>query len=388
MCTEVGVDRWCVQLLVAFTTTLGLVGCRDVEVARGQVSASAATGNAAVIEGVVTIDGQPASRQRLSVLSTSAGAREHSLETDDLGRFSVGVERVGEFQINLRAAKRLTATHRYVTIREGRNNVRIDVPRTEIVVSVKGTSAPVNEPVQVYIEGPVAPTHSDAAGVLTPTDLNGVTLRGVEPGVFSIVASTPTGLVSQRAAVVEVAEGRSVSAELTLMRRPLQLIVSDSHGFPIAGASVTVHQNKLKGSDATFDAGRVPPEKAMVVSAPGFLPVCDFAATDGPAQRIVMEPLRDVSASFVLRKPASVEHLAPIGRLEGTPQSRCPVALRLFPITVDETPTGDLRVEVKGLPPGRYVYSADSRASRLMVTFPGDAGEYAIPERCAACSSR
>jgi len=335
------------------------------------------------ITGVVTAAGRP--QAELVVRLMGAGRRfVAETETDSDGRFAVSVGRPGAYKVMVSAGSALPSTSREVSLGVGHNDVVLDLPATEVRVTVVPADGPSPEFVQIVLHGPADETGDSRAGFVTRADGLKGRFVGVGFGEYRMSAFTTDGVPasSMEAAVFAVSSTEPViDVTLHLVRRQLTVQVVGEDGKAIDYAEITaLHRRLERTAGGAFDATWMPAGEGMVVRAAGMLSVCGYAGREG-SQSFRLEPLKEARARIKLLDARGMIG----GRLIGVRGSDCPVPVVSLDVDWDALDDGSVEMTIRGLPAGEYEYQAGERAPLERVRAPGEVLTYRVPPSCRMC---
>lgn len=305
--------------------------------------------------------------------------------SDAQGRFDMRLDTGGEYQVSIRTAPFLASTVRYVSVTEGKNVLTLDLPATSIRVAIKVPPTYRRRgPIQLYVDGPLAPTQTEGAGFVVGKQSQRVTLKGVGYGEFTFTASTPDGLTSESPARITLSPAAPHGEILLSMaRRSLRLAVEGADGKGVGEFQVVAGAKSTRTQATTADASGTPSGARVIVKARGYLPECVLLRGGEGEQKVSLRRSGDHVAALTLRPGMK----GPIGLLE-IPGMPCGVPLtHLDAETIGPMNPDSTVVHIKGLPAGDYTYRAALLGPPGNLHVPGPGIEYDVPSECSMCSA-
>jgi hypothetical protein len=282
------------------------------------------------------------------------------------------------------ATSALPSVSREVSLEVGHNDVVLDLPATEVRVTVVPPDGPSPELVQIVLHGPADEAGDSRAGFVTGTDGLKGRFVGVGFGEYRVSAFTTDGVPasSMAPAVFAVSSTQpSLDVTLHLVRRTLTVQVLGEDGKAIDYAEIMALHRRLERTDGSaFDASWMPAREEMVVRAAGMLSACRYAGREA-SQSIRLEPLQDARARIKLLDARGMIG----GTLIGLPGSDCPVPVVHMDVDWAALDDGSVEMTIRGLPAGEYGYRAGERAPVERVRAPGELLAYRVPASCRMC---
>jgi hypothetical protein len=305
--------------------------------------------------------------------------------TNARGEFHLSFRRPGDYSVWIGMSRLLPSVIQEVTLKAGKNEVNFDVPGTRVDVKMhlpRRVSA--GSGIQLALSGPASLTSQNLGVISTDMQEAAAAYVGLGYGEYTLTAySNDDKSVSRVPAHFRLGPQEATAiAELSMTTRQLHVMVTDSDGRPVDGATVSSFGQKAPQlGPGEFDASFVPFGQMTMVKAPGLLPVCTHAA-DGGSQHVVLPKKSEGVAQLRLRGGPR----KPVGFLVGLPGTDCAVPLALLDLKWQAPSTGTyVTVSIEGLPEGAYEYRPQEAIPGRRVAVPGPVVEYEIPAYCRFC---
>jgi len=327
-----------------------------------------------VVEGRVTLGDKPGGHLLLAFERTNNSGRLWVTETNDDGSYHLQLDRPGNYSVEARAARHLGAQSLLARLQDGFNTFDVNLTESRLTVRLLRSDAkPIDEIVSVHIDG----LGKAKSGFVMPKEGNVLEFAGIPLGNYVVTADTSSGLVSLAPANTTISK-TNPEAEVTLTLASsigeLRLIAGD--GSPIQGARVQVGARILEETQpGTFELKSVAPASHVVISAPGFVPMCHMLLAKDMHQTTVAMSRGTHAVEINFTPPIH----APIGEITGLPGSTCPVPLAFtsFVTTEDMTST---TLRIVGLPEGRFSYTPSRLIPPQIMEVPGPAMKFTKPK--------
>ncbi len=267
------------------------------------------------ISGLVTLNGEPMTREPLEVLATRTD-RVWTVTTDDRGRYSLTVPAPDVYVVRLATGDDLGVAEVDRPVDVGETIIDLDLAGADVRLSFLVEGALPEDPVRFEIDGPVR-----YSGIVDDP-LRPIVLRALPLGTYVVYGHADPDLVSS-AATVQIDANPGVRA-VTLNLRPQRatLAVVDAPGARARSGGTILRAL----ADGAFDVRRLAPGAEVIVRAPGRVPACVVLAADAPNTVTLSSSL----APLTVFLPGAAGLRVPPGRIRLADVDRCTVPLEEF----------------------------------------------------------
>jgi hypothetical protein len=326
-----------------------------------------------VVEGRVRLGEKPGARLLIAFTRADSTQRLWVAETDSSGEYRLPLDRAGNYSVEVRASRRMGAEATLARLNDGVNRLDLNLPETRLTVTLqRADGLPIDEIVSVHLDG--LPT--TRSGLVLPRDGHVLEFAGIPVGNYLVTADTNSGLVSvQPGAAVIATDTPEASVVLTLSTNIGELFLMSSEGGPVQGARVQVNSRILDEREpGAFELTSVAPGNEVLVSAPGFVPVCQVLTAVDFHRSVIVMSRGSHAVEINFTPPVS----GPIGEFMGLPGSTCavPLGITSFSATEDANTT---TIRIVGMPEGRFSYRPTLVTPPQTVDVPGPPLKFTRP---------
>lgn len=348
-------------------------------VAGGARSQVRMAGGTTRVFGHVTIGGRPAKAGTRIHFAMARQLKPFEAIIDTNGNYSVTLGEPGRYTVRLMTAKYLSTWTDGVVLKAGLNKFDWVIPGGSLEITMRRDDASrIDEIVQLHIESP----GFHAAAPIVPEEANTPLLVVGLPlsEEFTVRADTRSSLV---------AEPVKIGLTTTRPHREIELVLRDATSvlevrsastgdlLPDATAvagNLNIEQDPL--GSGYFKIRRTSPGTALLVKAPGRVPVCRvLRATDVPTLQLRLPDAELIPVEIRL----DVRATRPVGFFMGLPGSDCPVPL--MDVGPEMKYDGEGVVFSVRLPAGTYQYTPYGRFPLQTFTVPGPGLSLHIPQQ-------
>ena len=325
-----------------------------------------------VVEGRVRLGEKPGAGLLIAFTRANSSQRLWVARTDRNGDYRLALDPAGNYSVEVRAARRMGAEAVLARLNDGVNRFDLNLPGTRLTVTLqRADGLRIDEIVSVHLDG-LSKTRS---GLVLPRDGHILEFAGIPMGNYLVTADTNSGLVSVQPGAASIATNTpAASVVLTLATNIGELRLLSSEGGPVQGARVQVNSRILDEREpGVFELKSISPGNEVLVSAPGFVPVCHVLTADFDRSVIVMSRgSQAVEINFT--PPVS----GPIGEIIGLPGSTCAVPLGITSFGATENGTSTT-IRIVGMPEGRFWYRPTLATPAQTMEVPGPPLKFTKP---------
>lgn len=316
------------------------------------------------VMGRVTRQGEPLGGRAELVLFPEDEPANADLraEIGAAGGFELSLPRGGTYTARVAVnGTVLVGTERQVSVEEGVTPLNWDLPEGEVEVNVEGWDRQTAAEVRVTWAEPGAKGLMGSVFAVNPDESLPLRIPGLTTGRFELVGRQQLKngevLVSRRTVVTLTPEMPRRKVALRLARFSAELEVIDENGARLQnvratrGEGITLPSPEPGLFEITPEQGE--PGASMMLSAPGLVPICIPAPSEGRS-RVV---LKSGTSTVVTYTDVPSGNTRPIGRL-WWPGLACELPLSRFsfvPIVAGTDTPGRIAFQVTGVPIGREV---------------------------------
>ena len=268
-----------------FSSATGPIGAQDVTVAAQRTSTVYIEANGATVSGLITLNDQPFAGVTVQFRrGNDTEGEPHEAQTDGDGRYSLSVGQAGAYVMTLRSGDALVAGPlRRPTLLPGDNTVDWALSGGTIVIRLPNWDRRTTTYLTLGFRRSSGADLAISRRVWTigsETEYP-IRVRGVPFATYYIWAQQPGGLVSRDVEVTIDKDRPDATAEVELVQNRSTILVRDEAGSPVPGTRVAAVGLAVEVEPGRFSMAQVPAGTTLLVSAPGFVPVCRRCVAEG-----------------------------------------------------------------------------------------------------------
>ena len=368
-----------------FSSAMGPIGGQDVTVAAQRTSSAYVGGNGAAVSGQIRLNDQPFAGVTVQFRrGDDFQGDPHEAQTDESGSYSLSVGQPGAYVMTLRSGDALVAGPlKRPTLVAGENTVDWALSGGTIVIRLPNWDRRTTTYLTLGFRRSSGADLAISRRVWTigsETEYP-IRVRGVPFATYYIRAEQPGGLVSRDVEVTIDKDRPDATAVVELVQNRSTILVRDEAGSPVPGSRVAAVGVTVEVEPGRFSLAQVPTGTTLLVSAPGFVPVCRPVAAEGED---VVTLARGRPVRVVFSRPLAGSG-GPPGSLDGYRGSACPVRLASFEFQLlrgaDTSADGVSEVLVRNFPTDdhlTFVWGTDPRPQPVAVA-PDGSVQVTIP---------
>lgn len=323
------------------------------------------------VSGRVVLNDRPLGDVRLEFFPFGrAGRAVATAEVDATGQYLATLPAPGRYHVRLLRGKRvLLGQTRDLEVSLGPNTLDWSLTGGSLALRVHGWDRQPRLFVRVLLEGAPRPQTVMFTGQISEADLYPSRLEGLAFGTYRVLVfqqepSFPRIVRTSREARVTLdAEHPDRTVEVELLENRATLVVRDEEGAAVHGARLTPGAQEVELSPGVFSLRSVPPGTPVRVWAPGLVPACRLAASEGTLE-VVLRRGRPVELRFSRATSPTPGYLL----IDGWD---CPVPLSLFEAhPLPPTDEGATRTRIENFPtadPVTFLWMRTGERQRLVV---------------------